>query len=258
MSFGQWYDQQRQGEGTEGGNSWFSGLQDVSLSTDQLLPLYEGMQPVSFQNIRESMEAQMPKKILGMGYQQRFKVHTTIDFSVVGSDSRHVPCSTFCSSFQQVFTALLLLSALFFALAFAVGMPMITIRPQKFAISFTFGSLLFMGSFAILKGPGPHFRSMCAGDRMFFTTIYIGSMLATLYFTFNIGGAQGYLIVLGASGVQLLALLYYLVSFLPGGAAGMRILLAAMCQLLKPVFIVCAKFQALCMAKLCKCLVQRR
>ena len=158
----------------------------------------------------------------------------------------------------QVFTALLLLSALFFALAFGVGMPMITLRPQKFAISFTFGSLLFMGSFGILKGPMEHLKSMCAGDRMFFTTIYIGSMLSTLYFTFNIGGPQGYLIVLGSSGMQLLALLYYLISFLPGGAAGMKILIAAMCRLLQPVFIMCAKFQAICMARCCKFLVRRR
>lgn len=136
-------------------------------------------------------------------------------------------------------------------------MPMITVRPQKFAISFTMGSLLFMGSFGILKGPGEHLKSMCAGDRMYFTTIYVGSMLATLYFTFSIGGPQGYLIVLGASGAQLLALLYYLISFLPGGAHGMKILLAAMCQMLKPVFVVCAKFQAIFISWCLKCLVQR-
>jgi len=65
--------------------------------------------------------------------------------------------STFRS---QVFTALLLLSALFFALAFGVGMPMITVRPQKFAISFTMGSILFMGSFGILKGPAEHLSKL--------------------------------------------------------------------------------------------------
>jgi Got1/Sft2-like family len=227
MSFGKWYDEQKASEGGDGSsNSWFGDL----TSGEQLLPLYEGMQPISFQNIRETMEAQMPKKIMGMNYQQRFKV----------------------------FTALLLLSALFFALAFGVGMPMITFRPQKFAISFTMGSLLFMGSFGILKGPYEHVKSMCTGDRMFFTTIYVGSMLATLYFTFNVGGPQGYVIVLFASGVQLLALLYYLVSFLPGGATGMRILMAAMCQMLKPVLMVCAKFQAICMARCCSFILRRR
>lgn len=71
MSFGKWYDEQKQAE--EGGGSpgsWFSD----TFNSDQLLPLYEGMQPMNLQSIRESMEAQMPKKIMGMGYQQRLKV----------------------------------------------------------------------------------------------------------------------------------------------------------------------------------------
>ncbi|CAB9520189.1 SFT2 domain containing [Seminavis robusta] len=237
--FGNWYKEQQaeSGGGNGGGsvgNSFFGvEIPDFNVNTDQILPLTEGMPNMpnmSMQNIRETMESQMPKKIMGMNYQQRFKV----------------------------FTALLLLSALFFALAFSVGMPMITVRPQKFAISFTFGSLLFMGSFGILKGPWEHLKGMCAGDRMYFTTIYVGSMIATLHFTFNMGGPKGYVIVMAASGCQLLALVYYLVSFLPGGATGMRILLAAMCQMLKPVFILCAKFQAICMAKCCSFLVRRR
>ena len=73
MSFGKWYEEQKaaEGDGTSS-NSWFGGMPDFS--SDQLLPLYEGMQPVNLQSIRESMESQLPKKILGMGYQQRFKV----------------------------------------------------------------------------------------------------------------------------------------------------------------------------------------
>ena len=157
-----------------------------------------------------------------------------------------------------MFTALLLLSVLFFALAFGVGMPMITMRPQKFAISFSCGSLLFMGSFGILKGPQQHARDLCKGDRMFFTTIYVGSMLATLYFTFTVGGPKGYIIVLASSATQILALLYYLVSFLPGGAAGFRILMAAMCKILQPVFMACAKLQAMCIARCCSFWVRRR
>ena len=77
MSFGKWYDEQKAGE--EGGDGgWFGNMGnmvgDVGLNSDQLLPLYEGIQAPNFQNIKASMEAQMPKKILGMGYQQRFKV----------------------------------------------------------------------------------------------------------------------------------------------------------------------------------------
>lgn len=224
--FGDWG--RAQGEGG-GGSNWF-GVEMPDMNTDQLLPLYEGMPNMSIQNIRETMESQMPRKILGMNYQQRFKV----------------------------FTGLILLSVLFFALAFGVGMPLIATRPQKFAISFTFGSLLFMGSFGILKGPMEHLKGMCAGDRKYFTAIYLASMFATLHFTFNQGGVRGYVYVMVASGCQIVALMYYLISFLPGGAMGLRILISGMCQMLKPVMVVCAKYQAICMAKCCAFMVRRR
>ena len=73
-----------------------------------------------------------------------------------------------------------------------------------------------MSSFAILKGPYEHLQSMIAYDRIHFTVLYVGSMLMTLYLTFTVGGAQGYILVLAASALQLMALLWYLVTFLPG------------------------------------------
>jgi len=123
------------------------------------------------------------------------------------------------------------------------------VRPQKFALSFTCGSITFMSSFAILKGPQAHFASMMAGDRIHFTVIYLGSMLLTLYLTFTAGGAKGYVLVLGASALQLLALMWYLVTFLPGGAMGMKVLTQALWTLLKPLMLGCAKFQAMCIGR---------
>ncbi|KAL7545538.1 hypothetical protein ACHAWF_008887 [Thalassiosira exigua] len=175
----------------------------------------------SLASMRSSLEAQLPQRVLGMNYQQRF----------------------------QVFCALLLLSAVFFALGFFVGIPLLTVRPQKFALSFTCGSLTFMGSFAILKGPGEHLRGMMARDRAPFTIVYLGSMMATMYLTFTVGGAQGYLLVLAASALQLLALMWYLVTFLPGGATGMRMLTQALWTMLKPVMVGCARLQAMCIAR---------
>lgn len=213
--FGQWYEEQKAEESGEANSSWFGSGGDG----DQVLPLWGDTSQLSFSSMKESMEAQMPQQVLGMNYQQRFKA----------------------------FCALLFLSALFFGLAFTVGLPMIAVRPQKFALSFTFGSLMFMSSFGILKGPMPHLMSMIAVERLPFTTIYVGSMLATLYFTFTHGGASGYVLVMASSGCQLIALLWYLISFLPGGSAGLSYVLAAMGQILKPVMIACAKLQATCL-----------
>jgi len=107
--FGQWYEEKKQEDGpTDGSSSWFGNFTAPDMEGLPLFINSESMQQFSFGNMKAAMEAQMPKKIMGMGYQQRF----------------------------QVFCALLLISALFFALAFAVGLPMIAMRPQKFALSF--------------------------------------------------------------------------------------------------------------------------
>lgn len=70
--FGQWYEEKKQEDGPTEGSSWFG-----SLGADmETLPLFnsESLQSFSFANMKQTMEAQMPKKIMGMGYQQRFQV----------------------------------------------------------------------------------------------------------------------------------------------------------------------------------------
>jgi hypothetical protein len=221
-SFGKWYDEQKQqqqqgggggGGGSSGGSSGLvsslnlngitsslfstsvgggsdqqqgndSSNDDIESQSASLL----GDMNASLSSMRSTLESQLPSKIMGMNYQQRL----------------------------QVFVVALLVSALFFALAFIVGLPLITVRPQKFALSFTMGSITFMSSFAILKGPYEHFKTLMSGDRLHFTAVYIGSMILTIYLTFTAGGMEGYVLVLGASGMQLVALVWYLVTFLPG------------------------------------------
>mmetsp|Transcript_10415 Transcript_10415/g.22070 ORF Transcript_10415/g.22070 Transcript_10415/m.22070 type:complete len:235 (+) Transcript_10415:69-773(+) len=216
--FGSWnYDQKQQDGGdleSGGGGGDNGGSETSSFLGASGVAIPEGM---SWSNFKSSLESQMPQRVMGMNYQERFKV----------------------------FCALLILSALFFALAFAVGLPMIYIRPQKFALSFTFGSLMFMGSFAILKGPYAHFMGMLVPERLPFTIVYFGSMLATLFFTFTVGGALGYIVVMACSAAQLLALMWYLVTFLPGGAAGMQMLTSAIYVMMKPVIIACTKCWAM-------------
>mmetsp|Transcript_12 Transcript_12/g.40 ORF Transcript_12/g.40 Transcript_12/m.40 type:complete len:262 (+) Transcript_12:70-855(+) len=243
-SFGKWYDdrnQQQQQPPSSGGGVGLGdtlGLGSLFSTTSASASSPEGagesgddvesqslmglnMGNFSVASMRSSLESQLPQKVMGMNYQQRF----------------------------QVFCVCLLLSAIFFTLGFFVGIPLITVRPQKFALSFTCGSITFMGSFAILKGPYEHFKSMMAYDRIHFTVFYFGTMILTLYLTFTVGGAQGYILVLGASALQLLALMWYLVTFLPGGAMGMKMLTQALWTMLKPFIMGCAKIQAMCISR---------
>lgn len=237
MSFGQWYEDQRQdNDPTTNGGTGFQFLDSLLSSGGESdgdsLPLFSTTNPDGtttvggIANIKASLEAQLPQNVMGMNYQQRFRMF----------------CTFLC------------LSALFFTLGFFVGLPTIYVRPQKFALCFTFGSLFFMGSFAILKGPMEHLKGMCAADRLPFTTVYLASMMSTLYFTFTVGGASGYVTVLASSGLQLLALLWYLVTFLPGGSAGMGLLMKGIGKVLKPLLLGCAKIWAMILRKIMSCL----
>jgi Got1/Sft2-like family len=125
---------------------------------------------------------------------------------------------------------------------------MLALKPQKFALSFTCGSLTFMASFGILKGPYEHLASMFATKRLPFTAVYLGSMFLTLYLTCTRGGLRGYALVLVASAVQLVALLWYLVSFLPGGTTGLSIVSGAMWAMLKPLVTACLQMQTMCVS----------
>lgn len=235
-SFGKWYDDQKRPPSSGGGVGDSMGLGSLFSSStttnnaggdsdggdvESQSLLDSTSLSANLASMRSSLESQMPQKIMGMGYQQRF----------------------------QVFCGLLLLSSVFFALGFFVGVPLLTVRPQKFALSFTCGSMTFMGSFAILKGPSEHLRSMLTYDRAHFTLAWLGSMAMTLYLTFTAGGARGYVLVMASSGCQLLALLWYLITFLPGGATGMKLLTQAMWTLLKPLFVGCARLQAMCISR---------
>lgn len=46
------------------------------------------------------------------------------------------------------------------------------IRPSKFALSFTFGSICLMGAFAMLKGPAAYLTGLLEPKRLLLTTAY--------------------------------------------------------------------------------------
>ncbi|CAM9497155.1 unnamed protein product [Chrysoparadoxa australica] len=78
------------------------------------------------------------------------------------------------------FIVTLLMSVGFFALSFFVCLPVIVLRPHKFAFAFTLGSLCFTSSFAFLRGPAAHCKSTCSVERMPLTAAYWLSMVRSL------------------------------------------------------------------------------
>lgn len=78
------------------------------------------------------------------------------------------------------------------------------------------GSLFVMGGLALLRGPRAHLAHMFSKDRMLFSVVYVGSMFGTLYFAVI---QQAYIMTLLFGIVQVVALVWYVVSYLPGGSS---------------------------------------
>ena len=117
------------------------------------------------------------------------------------------------------FAMLLLASGSFFFLAFFF-LPTAVLFPGKFALSFTLGSMLFIASFAFLRGPRAHLTSMISRERLPFSLAYITSLCLTIYSCIV---AKSYIMTLCSAIFQIAALMWYGASFLPGGRYGMKI-----------------------------------
>jgi hypothetical protein len=74
-----------------------------------------------------------------------------------------------------------------------------------------------LASLGALKGWQAMFGHMASRERAPFTAAYVGSLAATLYAAMV---AHSYVLSLLSCAAQVVALVYYVVSFFPGGASG--------------------------------------
>ncbi|KAI9137220.1 vesicle transport protein, partial [Paraphysoderma sedebokerense] len=113
--------------------------------------------------------------------------------------------------------SLLAIGVLNFLLAF-ITLPVILISPGKFATTFTIGSLCLFSCIAVLRGVGTHLKAIFARDRVVVTVAYLGSLIGTVWASF---GKKGWLAVWICIIVQMASLLWYFVSYIPGGTSGL-------------------------------------
>ncbi|KAI8136890.1 Got1/Sft2-like family-domain-containing protein [Fennellomyces sp. T-0311] len=106
-----------------------------------------------------------------------------------------------------------------FFLAFFLFLPVLPISPGKFAATFTLGSILVLVSIALLRGPMTHIRHMLSMERLPFSLSYLGTMALTLYFSI---GARNYILTILSAVAQLIALVWYFGSYIPGGTSTLR------------------------------------
>ncbi len=106
-----------------------------------------------------------------------------------------------------------------FSLAMAY-IPVLILYARKFALLFSLGSVFTLGSFSFLWGPVSHLKSLFGSrERLPFTTVYLVTLLGTLYFAM---GLQSTVLTVVAAGGQVFALLWFVLSYIPGGQAGMK------------------------------------
>ncbi|KAJ1798623.1 protein transport protein sft2 [Coemansia sp. RSA 2399] len=99
------------------------------------------------------------------------------------------------------------------------SLPMMILSPQKFATAFSLGSLCTISGIALLRGPRAHTMHLLSRERLLFTLSYFGSVFFTLFFSAIM---HSYIITLVFIAVQVASLLWYVVSYFPGGTDGLQ------------------------------------
>lgn len=117
------------------------------------------------------------------------------------------------------------LGALLMSASFAF-LPFIVLAPQKFALTFTLGSLSFLSGFAVLKGYTVLIGHLMDRERLPFSSAYVGTMLGTLYASLVY---RSYLLTLAFSVGQICALVYFFVSYIPGGTRMLNFMAGLFC-----------------------------
>ncbi|KAF6529186.1 hypothetical protein HZS61_000498 [Fusarium oxysporum f. sp. conglutinans] len=97
--------------------------------------------------------------------------------------------------------------------------PVLSLRPRKFVILWSVGSLMFLASFAAVMGPMNYVYHLLSTPRLPFTAAYFGSITLTLVFALKLHST---ILTLFSALVQLACLLWYLISYFPMGSTGLR------------------------------------
>ncbi|RPA87876.1 SFT2-domain-containing protein, partial [Ascobolus immersus RN42] len=97
--------------------------------------------------------------------------------------------------------------------------PILTLKPRKFAILWTLGSLLFLSSWAFLNGAKAYAKHLLSQERLVFTAAYFASIGGTLWASL---GVKSTLLTILFAVIQLVALLWYTLSYFPMGREGLR------------------------------------
>ncbi len=97
--------------------------------------------------------------------------------------------------------------------------PVLALKPRKFAILWSLGSILFLVSFAAMQGPVAFAHHLVTGKRIMFTISFLSSIILTLVFALVV---KSTILSIFAAIIQLVAAIWYTVSYFPMGTESLR------------------------------------
>lgn len=126
-----------------------------------------------------------------------------------------------------------MVTGIFFTALSTVLLPLIVIKPHKFAVAYSLGNLLMMSSTVFLVGPKKQCQNMWTGHRAMASGAYFGSMVGTIYAALFL---RMYLLVLIFICIQFVSLVWYSLSYIPyGRQLFQRVILPALKPIIKVV-----------------------
>lgn len=110
----------------------------------------------------------------------------------------------------------------FFALAFFIGLPVLVLRPHKFAVCTSLGTFCMLASGVSIQGFASFRKEVLSNpNKGLAPAAVVACTFVTLYVTMS---WRSYIAVLCVLSLQMLGLLAFLMSFVPGGDKGLRLL----------------------------------
>ncbi|SCV01595.1 LANO_0F12530g1_1 [Lachancea nothofagi CBS 11611] len=98
-------------------------------------------------------------------------------------------------------------------------LPVLAVKPRKFGLLWSMGSLLFVGAFGVLQGPVAYAKHITSRERLPFSVFFFTTCFLTIYFA---AFRKSALLTIPCAVLELIAVIYYAVSYFPFGASGLR------------------------------------
>lgn len=92
--------------------------------------------------------------------------------------------------------------------------PILSLKPRKFAILWSLGSIFFIISFGVLQGVKPYLIHLFSSTRIIFTIIFLTSIILTLISSLAL---KSTLLSIVFAVIQLISAIWYTISYFPMG-----------------------------------------